>query len=137
MNEIIHKNLLLIFISIVINLKFCLNASPTSVKKEKYIELIPVDNSEDEFYIKYTAEDNHKDNHEDKEYMNNVFLELSNLHLRNLHLRNLQNYHEMMLNKHKALRVGKRGYSVHDSEFRKNPKWRSFMDAHYGKRSIS
>jgi hypothetical protein len=132
MNTIIHKNLLLIFISIVINLNFCLNAPPTSVEKEKYMELTPVDNSEDEFYKKYKPAE---DNHEDEEYTNNAFLKLSNLHLRNL-----QNYHEMMFNKYKAVRdigFGKRGDSVDDSQIRNYSRWRSFMDAHYGKRSIS
>jgi hypothetical protein len=131
MKAIMLQNFLLIFISVVINLNFCLNAPPTSVVKEEYMELIPVDNSEDEFYIKYnSAEDSDED--DDEEYINNVFLELSK--------RNLQKYREMMFNKHKALwdiGFGKRSNSFQDSEFGKRAKSKSFMDAVYGKRGLS
>ena len=125
MKSIILQNFLLILILLIINLNYCLNAQ-TSEETEEYMELMPVDDSDDEFYIKYLSKD---ENDDYEENMKDILLALSK--------RNMKKSREFALNKHKALwdiGFGKRANSFQDSQFRKRAKSKSFMDAIYGKR---
>lgn len=149
------KNLALISILIIcLNIQSCLNL-PISEEiddfvssNDEYFEISPVDNSEDEFYIKYPSNEDKERSITDSDESNIMkdaedgdnkkYIDIKDL-VKIMNKRNTQRTREMIHNKQKALwdiGFGKRfSTSLQDFSLEKRGKSKSFMDAIYGKRS--